>query len=447
MDYDLIIIGSGPAGYVSAIRAGQIGLKTAIVEKDNVGGMCLNWGCIPTKALLESAKKYETAKNVSSFGIDGIDVKKLSFNWKRAIKRSEKIVGRLTKGVEYLLKKNGIDIINGRAVINSENSVGVENRLLETKNIIIATGSRPSKLDFPIPDELILEIENLLKLDNLPSNPVVVGKDAHAVELAQFFNLLGIEVTLFVPGNDLIPEMDSFLSDYINKMFKKAKLRVLFDSEIKGYEDGELIINNDRIPCDLLINGSSRNAVKPESNIEFILDNGFLNVNEFLQTNINNVYAIGDVNGKNKFAHGASAQGLHAVNVIGGITKPFDFTKFPINIYTYPEIAQIGLCESEIKDKGIEYKISDYPLSANGKAIIEGQIEGQIRLLSEKKYGEVLGVQIIAENATDMISEASAFIQLEGTVYDVANTIHAHPTVSEIFMESGFVAFDQPIHK
>jgi len=447
MDYDLIIIGSGPAGYVSAIRAGQIGLKTAVIEKDNVGGMCLNWGCIPTKALLESAKKFEAVKKISSFGIDGIDVKELSFNWKKAVKRSKKIVRKLTRGVEYLLKKNGVDIITGKAAINSSNSVTVENRMLVTKNIIIASGSRPSKLDYPLTDEIVLEIENLLKLNNLPSHPIVVGSDPHAIEVAQFFNLLGIEVSLLVPGDNLLSGVDSFLSDYINKMFKKAKLHVKFNAEIKGYENGELHINEEKIPCDFIINGLSRKAVKPESSIEFTLDNGFLKVNDFLQTNIENIYAIGDVNGKSKFAHAASAQGIHAVNVISGIWKTFDFTKFPVNIYTYPEIAQIGLSESEINADNIDYKVSEFPITANGKALIEEQTEGLIRLLSEKKYGEVLGVQIIAEHATDMISEASAFMQLEGTIYDVANTIHAHPTVSEIFMESGFSALDQPIHK
>jgi dihydrolipoamide dehydrogenase len=447
MDYDLIIIGSGPAGYVAAIRAGQVGLKTAVIEKSKIGGMCLNWGCIPTKALLESAKKLETIKNASPFGIDGIDEKKLSFNWKNAIKRSERIVKRLTKGIEYLLKKNSVDIIEGEAVIESEKSISVENRLLETKNIIIATGSRPRELDAPVPKEIVIGIEDLLKLEALPQIPLVVGLDPHAVELAQFFKLAGKDVKLLAPGTRLLPDSDPFLSDYVGKLLKKSKIETLFITGIKGYENGEVILDEKRILCDRIINASIRNSVLPGSNVDFSLENGFIKVDDFLKTNIGNIYAVGDVNGRSKFAHAASAQGLHAVNVIAGITKKMDFNQFPVNMYTHPEIARLGMIEPELKEKGIDYKVSEFPLSANSKARIEGHTEGLIRLLSETRYGEVLGVQIIAPHATDMISEASVLMRLEGTIFDLANTVHAHPTVSEIFMESGFAAFDQPIHK
>lgn len=447
MDYDLIIIGSGPAGYVAAIRAGQVGLKTALIEKSKVGGMCLNWGCIPTKALLESAKKLETVKNASSFGIDGIDEKKLSFNWKNAVKRSGRIVRRLTKGIEYLLKKNGVDIIEGEAAIDSEKSIRVENRLLETKNIIIATGSRPRELDYPVPREIVTGIEDLLKLEELPQRPLVVGRDPHAVELAQFFQLAGKQVTLLAPGTNLLPDNDPFLSDYAAKLLKKNKIEILFRPGIKGFENGEFILDEKRIPCDRIINASLRNAVLPGSKVDFSLEKGFIKADDFLRTNIENIYAVGDVNGRSKFAHAASAQGLHAVNVISGIKKKMDFNKFPVNMYTHPEIAQLGMTEPGLKEKGIDYKVSEFPLSANGKALIEGHTEGLIRLLSEKKYGEVLGVQIIARHAADMISEASVLMRIEGTIFDLANTIHAHPTVSEIYMESGFAAFDQPIHK
>ena len=446
MKYDVIIIGSGPAGYVSAIRAGQTGLKTAIVEKNDIGGMCLNWGCIPTKSIIESAKVYQKVKNSSEFGVKGVDKKALSFDWKTAKKRSDRIVRRLTKGVEFLLKKNGVDIISGLATIQSENSIIVEKQLYETDNIIIATGSKPKELD-EISSKLTTSIKSLLEMDELPNNPVIVGCNPHAVELVQFFNLIDTKVVMLVSKSTLIPDADKYLSDYLLKSFKKDKIEVVFDTNIKSFKDGLLKTDKGDFKTDCLINGSNRHAILPESKIDLVLDEKFIKVNGLLQTNINSIYAIGDVNGTSKFAHTASAQGLHAINVINGIKKEFDNTKFPINIYTYPEMAQIGMIEKQVKDEGFDYKVSEFPLSANGKAMIEGQRDGIIRMISDKKYGEVLGVQIIANNATDLIAEAGVLMQLEGTVYDVANTIHAHPTISEIYMESGFDAFEQPIHK
>lgn len=447
MNYDLIILGSGPGGYVAAIRAGQIGLKTAVIEKSKIGGMCLNWGCIPTKTILESAKKLESIKHISQFGIEGIDEKKISLNWKTVLKRSERIVARLTKGIEYLLKKNGVEVIPGEAVINSEKSIKVGNRLLEAKNLIIATGSRPKKLNYPVPKELIVEIEDLFNLSALPDSPLIVGYDPHAVEMAQFFSLAGKDVKLLVPGIHLLPELDPYLADFTSKLLKKARIEILFYSTIKGYQDGKIILDEKHIPGDRIINATEREAVIPRSKLALTLEKGYLKVNDFFQTSIKNIYAVGDVNGKSKLAHAASAQGLQVVATISGIKEKMDFEKIPLNIYTHPEIAQLGKTEPQIKKEGIDYKISEFPLTANSKALIEGQSEGMIRLLSEKKYGEVLGVQIIAPHATDMISEASILMEIEGTVFDLAKTIHAHPTISEIYMESGFAAFDQPIHK
>jgi dihydrolipoamide dehydrogenase len=447
MKYDVIIIGSGPAGYVAAIRAGQIGLKTAIVEKENIGGMCLNWGCIPTKTIIESAKMFDSIKKASEFGIEGIDVKTLVLDWQKVKKRSQRIVRRLTKGVEYLLKKNGVEIINGTALIQSENSVIVEKQLLETKNIIIATGSRPKELSKTIPTKSITSVSDLLQMEKLPINPVIVGCNPHAVELAQFFDLIGHKVVLLASKDLLLPDTDKYLSTYLLNSFNKSNIDVIFDAKIKSYKDGVLTTNKDKIKTDCLINASDREAILPEIKIDLDLNDDCIKVNGFLQTSYESIYAVGDVNGTSKFAHTASAQGLHAINVISGIMKNFDNSKYPINIYTYPEMAQIGMTEDDVKGEGIDFKVSEFPLSANGKAMIEGQRDGMIRLISDKKYGEVLGVQIIANNATDLIAEAGILMQLEGTVYDVANTIHAHPTISEIYMESGFDAFEQPIHK
>ncbi len=462
MDYDLIIIGAGPGGYVAAIRAGQTGLKTALIEKAHVGGMCLNWGCIPTKALLESAKRLQAVKHATEFGVDGIDTKKLSFNWPVAVKRTERIVKRLTKGVEFLLKKNGVDIITGTAAINADGSVTVDNRLLSAKHIIIATGSKPSPLTFDIPANVLVEVEALLKMADLPKKPVVYGSGPHAVELTQFFKMVGKDVTLITESEILVPQADPFLSAYLLKALKKEKVNLCNGYIIRGYENGELIVEMkeegvdaeedkliERIPCDAFINASARTAVVPESALHLDKTKGFITVNDRLKTTAENVFAIGDVNGRSIFAHAASAQGLYVINLINGGHQDslFDVERFPMNIYTQPEIAQVGLTEPQVLLLEKPYKVSEFPLTANGKALTEGDTEGFIRILSDKKYGEVLGVQIVSPNATDMIAEASIIMQMEGTVHDIAQTIHAHPTISEIFMEAGFDAFDQAIHK
>ena len=447
MKYDLIIIGSGPAGYVSAIRAGQLGLKTAIIEKEKIGGMCLNWGCIPTKALLESAKKFFELKNAKSFGIDGIDTKGLSFNWKTAIGRSNRVVARLTRGVQFLLKKNGVEIIEGEAVISSANSVSVDNRLLETENIMIATGSRSEAEKLPVPKDLLKDVRDFLSSDTMPENPVVIGQGPHALELAQFFHLLGKKPSLLVPDSELLPGIDENLKKFFETKFQREKLNIIYDAEIKDYKKGKLKVNKEEIECDAIINASIRKAVVPKSETKIEMENGYIKADDELRTNIPNIFAVGDVNGKSAFAHAASIQGLNVVDTIKGIKKTIDFGRMPINMYTYPEMSQIGMTEKELKEKGIDYKVGEFPLSVNGKALTEGYSEGMVRILSETKYGEVLGTQIIALHATDMIAEASAIMELEGTVYDVAKIVHAHPTVSEVFMEAGYDAFDQPIHK
>jgi dihydrolipoamide dehydrogenase len=230
-------------------------------------------------------------------------------------------------------------------------------------------------------------------------------------------------------------------------LFNKSKIEIHQFEDGLEFDNGEIVIGDTRIACDGVINASLRKGVLPESNLDLAVENGFLSVDAYLRTNYESIYAVGDVNGKSIFAHAASAQGLHAVNTINGGTEPMNFSRIPFNMYTYPEMAQVGAGEPELKRDGIDYKVSEFPLSANGKALTEGHSDGLVRILSDKKYGEVLGVQVIADHATDMIAEAASIMQIEGTIFDVAATVHAHPTVSEIFMEAGFAAFDQPIHK
>lgn len=482
--YDLIIIGSGPAGYVAAIRAGQTGLKTAIIEKNQIGGMCLNWGCIPSKSLMESVKLYQRiTKDASRFGIDGIEKGSVSFNWNKAVKRSDGIVKKLTGGVEFLLKKNAVEIIKGEAKIVSANSVLADNRLIEAKNIIIATGSSSPKIKSSV-EGLVIEPEMLFKEREVPQNIVVIGKSPVAVELAQLFGMTGRTVTLVSDTDKIMPKADTYVSDFIINKLKKEKIKILFNVKIdstdkiyKGGADkkgndttnaksendsiekaginkksevnagGFLDLNGEEIPCDMIINASDRKANMIDSDIAIDVADGYISVDEHFETSVKGIYAVGDVNGTSMFAHVGSAQGLNVVNRLGGIEEKLDMQKIPMNMYTVPEAAQIGMTESQIKDLGVEFKISEFSLAANGKAQTEGSAEGFVRILSDIKYGEVLGVQIVAPNATDLINEASAYMQLESTVYDIARTVHTHPTVSEVFMEAGFDAIDKAIHK
>jgi dihydrolipoamide dehydrogenase len=447
MKYDLIIIGSGPAGYIAAIRAGQVGLKVAMIEKGEIGGMCLNWGCIPTKALLESAKRFYDMKNAKSFGIEGIDVKQLTFNSKTVFSRSNKIVGRLGRGIQFLMKKNNVEVIKGTAVISSPTSVSVNNSLLDTKNIMIATGSKSELGDYSIPEGLLVDVKDFIAEKNLPENPVVIGHSASGMEFSQFFSMIGKNPSLLVLGDEILPGIDETLTDFFEKKFKKEKINIIKNAKIEGYKDGNLIVNGTEIPCDAIINTTQRMAVVPDSEMNIDMENGYVKTDDEFRTNVPNIFAVGDVNGKMMSAHAASAQGLNVVDTIMGIDNKIDFARMPIQMYTYPEMSQIGLTEKQLKEKGIEYKINEFPLTANGKALTEGFTDGFVRIISDPKYGEVLGTQIVALHATDMIAEASAIMELEGTVHDMAKIVHAHPTVSEIIMEAGYDAFDQPIHK
>ena len=446
MDYDLIIIGSGPAGYVAAIRAGQVGLKTLVIEKSKIGGMCLNWGCVPTKALLESAKLLHKFQAAEDFGIEGFEKKDLALNWSKVTKRAEKIVKKLSKGIEFLFKKNGVEMITGNAKIVSPNSVSVDNRTIEATNILLATGSKPLKLEIEGIKDKKIELNTLLILEKLPGKPVVLGNGPVAIEIAQMLSFAGKEVILVTADSDFLAGSDPYISKYVQKILKKSNIRFFTNSEVSVANDGKLKIGEEKFEFDAIINGSNREAVLPESDIELKTENGFVKVNEYLQTNYESIFAVGDVNGLSMLAHAASSQGLHAVNFMQGIKNKIDLTKIPLNMYTSPEIAQVGLTEPQVDALNIKYKVSEFPLSANSKAMIEGDSDGLIRLISDEKYGEVLGVQIIAQHATDMIAEAAALMSIEGTVFDLGKVIHAHPTTSEIYLEAGFAAIDKAIH-
>ena len=439
MDYDLIIIGAGPAGYVAAIRAGQAGLKTAIVEKKQVGGMCLNWGCIPSKAMLESAKYFSRLVLAGDFGVEGLDPKTLSFNWEKGVKRSERIVRRLTKGVEYLLKKNNVETINGTASIEAADTVVVDKRKLTAKNIIIATGSYPRPLPFKVNENKILNLESFFSMKEIPQKLLVAGEGPVAAEVSQLLALIGREVTLVKTAEKIFPALDDYLNAYIIRRFESLKIKI-----VEGVSGHDAINLDD---YEGIVNCMPRKGIKPTGSLKPDTDDSFYVTDEHFMTSVKGVYAVGDVNGKSIYAHAASAQAMAAVNHILGITETMETDRVPLTIYTDPEIAQIGMTEQQLTADGTEYKVNEFPLSANGKALTEAQPEGILRIISEPKYGEVLGVQIIAHNATDLISEASAYMAVESTVWDVAHTMHAHPTISEVFLEAGEDAIGSPVHK
>lgn len=434
MVYDVIIIGSGPAGYVAAIKAGQTGLKTLVVDQKYIGGMCLNWGCIPTKSILESAKLLRKAKSLGSMGIDGIDPDKVSYNWNSVKDRTDGIVKRLSKGIEYLWKKNAVDFVKGRARIIAQDRVEADNQIFEARHILIATGSKPRQVDLFAKEDLI-ELEAFYAQPDLPEKPVIFGSGALAVEMAQYFKMIGKSPVLLVDPYPLLTQNDAYLNKQLEKIIKKEKIPMLLLEETK-ISNKKLIHKEQEHEYDKVINCSLRVATLPET-IGLELENGFFRVNEYFQTSVPNIYAVGDVNGLSFLAHSASAQGLAAINHINGVAQTTDLTMHPLNIYTEPELAHIGKTEEQLQAEGIDYKISEYSFSANGKALIEGKTEGSIRLLHETRYNQVLGVQIVGSDATDLISEASILMELEGTIYDVARAVHAHPTISEVFMEAG----------
>lgn len=440
MDYDLIIIGAGPAGYVAAIRAGQAGLKSAVIEKKHVGGMCLNWGCIPSKAMLESAKYFSRLGMAGDFGVDGLDTKKLTFNWEKGVKRSERIVRRLTKGVEYLLKKNNVETITGTASVEAADIVVVDKRKLTAKNIIIATGSYPRPLPFKVKEEnKILNLESFFSMKEIPQKLLVVGEGPVSAEVSQMLALIGKDVTLLKTADKVFPALDDYLNSYISRRLDSLKIKTVEGAG--GYD----AINLDEYEG--IVNCMPRKGIKPTGALKAEESESFYVTDENFMTSVSGVYAVGDVNGKSIYAHAASAQALAAVNHILGITETMNTERVPLTLYTDPEMAQIGKTEQQLAAEGVEYKVNEFPLSANGKALTEGQPEGVLRIISEPKYGEVLGVQIIAHNATDLISEAAAYMAVESTVWDVAHTMHAHPTISEVFLEAGSDAVGKPVHK
>lgn len=437
-DYDLIVIGGGPAGYAAALRAGQTGLKTALIEKGHLGGMCLNWGCIPVKCMLESARLLEQLKEACNFGVEGVDPDQLHLNWRTARDRAARVSARLIGNIETLLERQAVDLIQGEAKLRNPGEVQVENRRLRAAHLLIATGSRPLPLSGSIPGEQVLEIWSLLNLPVLPGSVCIAGEGPNAVEIAQLLRLAGCRVSLVCPAAELLPGLDPRLSGFALDLLRRIQVDVLLETVPGEWENGKLRAGTQQLECERVVNCSLRRAVLPAMDFDLELEDGWIKVDDYLATSQAGIYAAGDVNGRSSLAHAASAQGVQVVNAVQGIRRLVNFKQYPFNLYTIPEIAQVGMTGPELQAEGVEFRETEQPLAMNGKSLAEGHPEGFVRLLSEKRFGQVLGVQIVAPHATDLIAEASVLLELEGTVYDLARVIHAHPTVAEIYSEAGF---------
>ncbi|MBU2019741.1 MAG: dihydrolipoyl dehydrogenase [Bacteroidetes bacterium] len=462
MNYDIIVIGSGPGGYVTAIRASQLGLKTAIVEKENLGGVCLNWGCIPTKALLKSANVFEYITHASDYGIT---VKDAKVDFDGMISRSRGVANGMSNGIQFLMKKNKIDVLNGVGEVKAGKKVAVTDKDGKTteytadKGIIIATGARSRQLPNLKQDgEKVIGYREAMTLKSQPKKLVVVGSGAIGVEFAYFYNSIGTEVTVVEYMPSIVPIEDEEVSKQLEKSLKKSGIQIMTNASVEKVDTSgkgcEVTIKTakgeEKISCDMVLS-----AVGIEANIEniglesvgIVTDKGRILVNDFYQTNIPGYYAIGDVIPTAALAHVASAEGIICVEKIAGHhPEPLDYGNIPGCTYCSPEIASVGITEKQAKEKGLKIKIGKFPFSASGKASAAGAKDGFVKLIFDEQYGELLGAHMIGANVTEMIAEIVAIRKLETTGHELIKTVHPHPTMSEAIMEAAAAAYGEVIH-
>jgi len=454
--YDLIIIGSGPGGYVTAIRASQLGFKTALVEKESLGGICLNWGCIPTKALLKSAQVFEYLNHANDYGLN---IKGFSSDFKAIISRSRDIAEGMSKGVKFLMKKNKIDVISGYGKVKPDKVVDVDGIEYKADHIVIATGARSRVLPaIPQDGKKIFGYREAMNLPKQPKKLIIVGSGAIGVEFAYFYNSLGTKVTIVEYLPNLVPLEDHEISKELEKSFKKRGINVMTSSEVTSISTKgkgvKVVIKTSKgeetLEADTLLS-----ATGIKSNIEGIglekvgiaVDKDKILVNSYYQTNIPGYYAIGDIVPGPALAHVASAEGILCVEKIAGHdVTPIDYGNIPGCTYCSPEISSVGLTEKQAIDQGFDVKIGKFPFSASGKASASGHKDGFVKVIFDSKYGEWLGCHMIGAGVTDLIAEAVLGRKLETTGHDVLKTIHPHPTMSEAIMEAVADAYDEVIH-
>ena len=461
MNFDVIVIGSGPGGYVTAIRASQLGLKTAIVEKESLGGVCLNWGCIPTKALLKSAQVFEYIQHAEDFGIN---VKDADADFGSVVKRSRGVADGMSKGIDFLMKKNKIEVIMGTAKVKAGKKVDVEDADGKTteysaSNIIIATGARSRELpNLPQDGKKIIGYRKAMTLDKKPSKMVVVGSGAIGVEFAYFYNAMGVDVTVVEYMPNIVPVEDEDVSKQLARSFKKSGIKVMTNSSVESIDtSGKGCVvsvktkkGEETIECDVVLS-----AVGITANIEnigledvgIVTDKGKILVNDFYQTNMPGYYAIGDVLPTQALAHVASAEGIICVEKIAGHNpEPLDYGNIPGCTYCSPEISSVGYTEKAAIEAGYDVKVGKFPFSASGKASAAGHKDGFVKVIFDAKYGEWLGCHMIGYNVTEMIAEAVVARKLETTGHEILKAVHPHPTMSEAVMEAVAAAYDEVIH-
>ena len=459
--FDTVVLGGGPGGYVSAIRAAQLGNKTAIIDQDKLGGICLNWGCIPTKALLKSAEILHYIKNSGGYGIK---VPKYDIDFDQTIKRSRDISFNLSKGIEFLMKKNKIKHIVGRGMLNSESEVivddGKKKQKIQAKKIIIATGGRVKKFPGIEFDGInIISSKEAMVVESPPKKLIIIGAGAIGVEFAYFFNEFGSQVHLIEMMPNILPNEDLEISKELEKLFKKTGINIYTDTKVSNIkklqknvkvslEKGKTskIINAEKV---LIATGVQGNIEEIGlENVGIKTDNDSIVINEFNQTSVRNIYAIGDVSGPPWLAHVASAQGHVAAEHASGLTThPLDYSNVPACTYCQPQVASLGLTEKAAKDKGYKIKVGRFKFSGSGKALAIGSSEGFIKIIFDEKYDELLGCHIIGHDATELIAELTIAKALETTWQEIAITMHAHPTLSEAIMEAAQDAYGQGIHQ
>jgi dihydrolipoamide dehydrogenase len=451
-DFDLAIIGGGPGGYVAAIKSAQLGLKTVLIEKDEVGGTCLNVGCIPTKTMVKNAEIIHELKHASTRGIkvDGYEV-----DMKASVKMKNGVVSQLTDGIKMLLTYNGVKVINGEAEVLTKNTLVVDDKEISFDKLIIATGS--SNFIPPVEgldDEGILTSTEILDIDHVPEKLVIIGGGVIGCEFATIFNNFGSQVTIVEMLPNIVPMMDKDVSTTLNscltsdgvkimtnhKVTKVSKANNKYLVEVSGVEDE--VIEADKV----LVSVGRRSNLKGLEKLGLDLERNYIKINNQLETNIEGVYAIGDVTGKIQLAHVASAQGIIAAENISGKIKKISYDVVPSCIYTIPEIGSVGLTEEQAKEKYGEILVGRFPMMASGKAIAMGAVRGFTKLIADKNSRKVVGCHIIGPNATEVVGQAAIHMQKNGTIDEITETIHAHPTITETVLEAAHLALGEPIH-
>lgn len=461
MNYDLLVLGSGPGGYVAAIRASQLGMKVGVVERESLGGICLNWGCIPTKALLKSANVFEYMQHAEDYGLK---VQKATHDFGAVVKRSRSTADKMSKGIQFLFKKNKIDAIMGNGVLKPGKKIEVtdadgKKKEYTAKNIIIATGGRSRELPNLKQDgKKVIGYREAMSLDTQPKKMVVVGSGAIGVEFGYFYNTMGTEVTIVEYLDRIVPNEDSDVSKELTKVFKKKGMNIMTSAEVTNVDTSGKACTvtvktkkgEEKIECDVVLS-----AVGVSSNIENIglesvgvqTDKGKVLVDDFYKTNVEGIYAIGDIVKGPALAHVASAEGIICVEKISGLNvEALDYGNLPGCTYCSPEIASVGYTEEAAKEAGYDVKVGKFPFSASGKASAAGANEGFVKVIFDAKYGEFLGAHMIGANVTEMIAEVVAARKLETTGHEIIKTVHPHPTMSEAVMEAAAAAYDEVIH-